>query len=161
MPTKDSKMPIVLTLSLLPDSGNQLRGFTQFWLRYVHGFSPHFHCQKSLLGVNDLRFKKSMLIGRSFELLEPINYQYIYLCGVTAKKYPGLHLALLPKSAASAHATTYNGMEISVTGARGLSIPYLPDGFAEMSRKYTTCRNWQFGVEYYGLENMRRELVRE
>jgi hypothetical protein len=63
-----------------------------------------------------------MLIGKSFELLEPTNYQHIYLCGVTAKKYPGLHLALLPESNATAHTTTYNGIEISVMGAKELNM---------------------------------------
>ncbi len=154
-------MTIILTMSLLPDGSNQLRGFTQFWLRYIHGFSPHFHCQKSLRGKSDPRFKKNMIIGKLFELAEPKNYKHIYLCGVTAKKYPGLHFALLPESGASAHTVTYNGIEISVIGAKALNIPYLPDGFAGMSRNYTTCRNWQFGVEYYGMSNMRRELVKD
>jgi len=154
-------MTVEITLSRLPDSSSQLSGFTQFWLRYVHGFSPHFHCQRSLRGVNDPRFRKGMNIGRSFELKSPDTYQYIYLCGVTARKYPGLHLALLPERNATAQDVTYNGIEISVTGARKLDIPNLPDGFADMSRAYTTCRNWQFGIEYYGLVNMRRELVQE
>ena len=154
-------MPVMLSMGLLPDHSSQLRGFSQFWLRYVHGFSPHFHCQKSLRGTNDPRFKKNMTIGASFQLLEPIGYEYIYLCGVTAGGHPGLHLALAPQASASARVVTYNGMEISVAGARRLEILPLPDGYAGMSRKYTTCCNWQFGVRYYGLEGMRRELVRE
>ncbi len=154
-------MPIIVAIGLLPDGSNRLSGFTQFWLRYVHGFSPHFHCQKSLRGFNDPRFRRDMQLGESFELLEGPHYDYIYLCGVTARKYPGLHLALLPEASAVARAATYNGIEITVAGARQLEIPPLPDGYARMSRKYTTCLNWQFGVRYYGLEGMRRELVRE
>jgi hypothetical protein len=154
-------MPIILTIGLLPDRNSQLRGFIQFWLRYVHGFSPHFHCQKSLRGFNDPRFRRDMQIGETFELLELERFDYIYLCGVTAKKLPGLHLALAPDPAATAGALTYNGIEITVVGARRLEISPLPDGYAGMSRKYTTCCNWQFGVRYYGLAGMRRELVRE
>jgi hypothetical protein len=154
-------MPIILTISALPDGSNKLRGFTQFWLRYVHGFSPHFHCQKSLRGFNDPRFRRDMHIGQSFELLVTPPYDYVYLCGVTARKYPGLHLALMPDPSATVHAVTYNGLEITVAGARQLEIPPLPDGFAGMSRKYTACVNWQFGVEYYGIGAMRPELVRE
>jgi len=152
---------VVLTMSLLPDGSDQLTGFTHFWLRYVRGFSPHFHCQKSLLGENDPRFIRHMKIGRSFELLDPENYRHIYLCGVTPRKYPGLHLALLPEAGSLAETKTYNGIRITVANARKLEIPQLPDGYAGMSRKYTTCCNWQFGVEYYGLSNMRRELVRD
>ncbi len=154
-------MSITLKMSLLPDGSNRLRGFTQFWLRYVHGFSPHFHCQKSLRGFNDPRFRRGMQIGESFELLDPGSYDYIYLCGVTGPKYPGLHLALAPEASATACAATYNGIIITVQGARQLEIPALPDGYAGMSRRYTTCCNWQFGVRYYGLDGMRRELVRE
>ena len=154
-------MAITLTIGLLPDGCNTLHGFTQFWLRYVHGFSPHFHCQKSLRGFNDPRFRRDMQIGELFELPEPERYQYVYLCGVTARKYPGLHLALAPEPSGVARLETYNGIEITVKGARRLEIPALPDGYAGMTRKYTTCCNWQFGVKYYGLEGMRRELVRD
>ena len=154
-------MPITLTIGLLPDGSDHLRGFTQFWLRYVHGFSPHFHCQKSLRGLNDPRFRRDMQLGESFELLETARYDYIYLCGVTAKKYPGLHLALVPHAAGTARTTTYNGIEIVVSGARQLEIPLLPDGFAGMSRAYTSCCNWQFGVRYYGLDNLCRNPMQE
>jgi hypothetical protein len=154
-------MLVILSIGLLPDHSSQLRGFSHFWLRYVHGFSPHFHCQKSLRGVNDPRFERKMTLGVSFELLQPKGYEYIYLCGVTAHEYPGLHLALAPEASASARIITHNGIVISVAGARRLEIPALPDGYAGMSRKYTTCCNWQFGVKYYGLDGMRRELVRE
>lgn len=153
-------MAITLTIGTLPDGGNRLSGFLQFWLRYVHGFSPHFHCQRSLRGFNDPRFKRDMQIGQRFELREPVGYQYIYLCGVTAKRYPGLHLALAPDAAAEVHAVTYNGVEVRVSGVRRLEIPPLPDGTAGMSRAYTTCVNWQFGVQYYGLDGMRTELIR-
>lgn len=151
---------ITVTIGLLPDGGRRLSGFTQFWLRYVHGFSPHFHCQKSLRGFSDRRFSRDMQLGESLELLETGRYDYIYLCGVTAERHPGLHLALLPDATATAKTVTYNGIAISAVGARQLEIPALPDGYAGMSRKYTTCVNWQFGVQYYGLEAMRRELVR-
>jgi hypothetical protein len=154
-------MPVTLSIGLLPDQSGQLRGFSQFWLRYVHGFSPHFHCQKSLRGVNDRRFSRNMMIGASFRLPEPEGYDYTYLCGVTARAHPGLHLALIPEEGARVRVVTYNGIEIIVTGARRLEIPPLPDGYAGMSRKYTTCCNWQFGVKYYGLDGLRRELVRE
>lgn len=152
-------MALVLTIGLLPDGSNKLTGFARFWLRYVHGFSPHFHCQRSLRGFNDPRFKRDMHIGASFELLDPLRCEYIYLCGVTARRYPGLHLALSPEPSAIAHVLTYNGVEIVVDGARQLEIPPLPEGYAGMPHAYTSCVNWQFGVKYYGLEGLRRELV--
>jgi hypothetical protein len=142
-----------LTFSLLPDGSNQLSGFSHFWLFYVRGFSPQFHCQKSLKGSIDQRFHRKMELGQSFELLEPGKYDYIYLCGVTPAKFEGLHLALKPEEGAYAETVTYNGLKITVTHARELLIPDLPDGFASMPHNYTSCRNWQFGGEYYGLGN--------
>ena len=154
-------MSIMLTMSLLPNKADRLEGFTHFWLRYVRGFSPHFHCQKSLRGTNDPRFNKTMALGTSYKLPEPGTYRYIYLCGVTSHGYPGLHLALMPEKGAHAVAVTYNGIEILVAGARQLEIPHFPDGYAGLSRKYTSCRNWQFGVTYFGMEHFRSELARE
>ncbi len=151
--------PITLALGLLPDGGDRLTGFPQFWLRYVHGFSPHFHCQKSLRGFNDPRFKRDMQLGVPLDLLPPVRYDYVYLCGVTSSGHPGLHLALMPDPSATARLITYNGIEVIVSGARQLHIPALSDGYAGMTRAFTTCVNWQFGVRYYGLDNMRRELL--
>src|SRR5512146_664911 len=110
-------MTIVLTIGSFPNGAIKLSGFSQFWLRYVHGFSPHFHCQKSLRGFNDARFGRDMGIGRSFELLERPADEYIYLCGVTARANPGVHLALMAEPGASAEALTYNGIVIRVSGA--------------------------------------------
>ena len=154
---------MTITLSIEAPAGGpgRLQGFRYFWLRYVHGFSPHFHCQRSLLGFNDARFHRDMLTGASFDLLESKPYDYIYLCGLPPGRGPGLHLALAPQAGAAVRAETYNGFIIRVTGARRLEIPGLPDGYAGMSRKFTTCCNWQFGVRYYGLANLRRELVRD
>jgi hypothetical protein len=73
-------MNITLTLSQLPNGSNQLTGFYSFWLRYVHGFNHNNHCQRSLLGENDPNFRKDMEVGKSYELLEPTKYKYIYLC---------------------------------------------------------------------------------
>lgn len=142
---------VVLTISLFPDGTSRLRGFTQFWLRYVRGFSPQFHCQRSLRGFNDTRFRRDLHVGQVFELQPGGHFDYIYLCGVTGRSHPGLHLALKPEPAASARVVTYNGLEVTADGARQLEIPPLPDGFAGMAHAYTSCVNWQFGVHYYGL----------
>ena len=61
-------MKIELTFGTLPDGSNQLTGFYIFWLMYVHGFSPHFHCQKSLRGKIDPFFHKEMEIGKTYTL---------------------------------------------------------------------------------------------
>lgn len=165
-------MPITLTISKMPDGGEQLSGFAYIWLMYVNGFKPELHCQESLIGKLDSEFKKGMKIGRTIQLKDPAEYKHIYLCGEPLKRnaqehltslrnwrrtkypYPGLHLALLPEEGSNVSVQTYNGIHISAINVRQLEIPYLPDHFAGMDHDHTSCCNWQFGVAYYGLENL-------
>jgi hypothetical protein len=144
-------MSIILTIGRLPEGSDLLTGFKYVWLRYVKGFDPGVHCQKSLKGHNDLRFINKMTIGKSFELEDPAKYRHIYLCADAVIPDCGLHFALLPEEGTSAQVTTYNGIEITAVNARQLVIPSLPDGFEGREHAYTSCCNWQFGVEYYGL----------
>jgi hypothetical protein len=167
-------MHIELTIRKMPDGSDVLTGFAYFWLKYVHGFNPKLHCQDSLIGKIDNEFQKGMKIGRTILLKDSEEYKHIYLCGEPIKKnaqehlssltdwkrarhpYPGLHLALLPEEGSNASIQTYNGIHITVTNVRQLEIPYLPDFFAGMDHDHTSCCNWQFGVAYYGLENLRK-----
>jgi hypothetical protein len=153
-------MKIELTFGTLPDGSNQLTGFYIFWLMYVHGFSPHFHCQKSLRGNIDPFFHKKMEIGKTYELREPFDYHYIYLCGITAKPYRecGLHLAVQPEEGAVTHLITYNKIPIEVTNARQLEFQDLPADTPDLGDKFRTCRNWQFGYSKYGMANFRGDL---
>ena len=154
-------MSVVVTMTPQFASQDRLTGFTHFWLRYVRGFSPHFHCQQSLRGTSDPRFRKGMPLGNPITLLDFYRFDYIYLCGVAPKPCPGLHLALKVSPGVLIETETYNGIRIRVEGASDLDIPSLPDGFAGMSRRFTRCRNWQFGVAYYGLQGLKSELIRE
>ena len=72
--------------------------------------------------------------------LAAISFLSIAFAGTAGDCVPPLGIATLGESL------------VSFTGAAG---------FSGMSRKFTTCCNWQFGVRYYGLDAMRRELVRE
>lgn len=150
---------MILALSPLPDGTTRLSGFRFFWLRYVWGFVPHEHCQRSLLGVNDDRFTREMELGISLELRPPARCRHVYLCGVTPQAYPGLHFAFEAAPGEMAEATTYHGITVTVSDARRLPIPPREDGFAGMPHAYTSCCNWQFGVETYGLNGLQRERV--
>jgi hypothetical protein len=145
-------MTITLTISKLPDGGELFTGFKYVWLRYVRGFDSDVHCQRSLKGYNDPRFVNKMTIGKSFELDDPAKCRHIYLCADAVIRDAGLHFALLPEEGAAARVTTYNGIEITATNARQLAIPALPDGFGGKEHAFTSCCNWQFGVEYYGMK---------
>jgi len=145
-------MTIILTISKLPDGGEFFTGFKYAWLRYVKDFDSNVHCQRSLKGYNDPRFVNKMPIGKAFDLDDPAKYRHIYLCAEAVIHDAGLHFALLPEEGAAAQITTYNGIEITAANARRLVIPALPDGFDGREHAFTSCVNWQFGVEYYGLK---------
>ena len=145
-------MTIILTISKLPDGGEFFTGFKYAWLRYVKDFDSNVHCQRSLKGYNDPRFVNKMPIGKAFDLDDPAKYRHIYLCAEAVIHDAGLHFALLPEEGAAAQITTYNGIEITAANARRLVIPALPDGFDGRKHAFTSCVNWQFGVEYYGLK---------
>lgn len=153
-------MEIIMTIGKTPDDLSVFTGFRYIWLRYVHGFNPHEHCQRSLLGRNDTRFTNRMEIGRSFVLEGSNGYKHIYLCGEASVPNSGLHLALLPEDGATAEVTTYNGIRIVVKNTRKLEIPALSDGYESMSHHFTSCVNWQFGVAYYGISDLKRGLVK-
>ena len=45
---------------------------------------------------------------------------------------------------------------ILIQNARRLDIPWVDDGWNDFPRSYTTCRNWQFGIAYYGYDGQSR-----
>jgi hypothetical protein len=136
-----------------------LPGFRYAWLMYVWGFRPHLHCQRSLVGEPDAQFlnaahPRQLIAGRSFELHPPVRTRHIYLCADATVPDSGLHWVLVRADGETAHTTTYNGVPITATNARALDIPPIPDGYLGLSRAYTTCMNWRFGVAYYGIANL-------
>ena len=135
---------------------DQLTGFgTSFWGRYVRGFDARFHCQPCLIGRPEKRIHRGMRTAERvlLDARAVATHPYFYVCGVTFPQgwEDNFHLACRWESGRSASKKTFNGFEVTVAGAIELEIPPLEPGFAGAPEKYTTCRNWQFGVEYFGL----------
>jgi hypothetical protein len=120
------------------------------WLRYIHGFSPKYHCQRSLLGRNDKRFFPKMDITKTYELYPKHSEKYMYLCGQPKGSPVGLHLAFIPNTEGEISYITVNNIEVRISNAIQLEIPPLPEGYGGMFHSFTSCRNWQFGVKYFG-----------
>jgi hypothetical protein len=146
---EDKRQPSVVVIG----PADKLSGFVHgFWGKYVSGFRPEEHCQAGLLGPREKRVKQDMLIGKVLDLGKRAQtHEYFYVCGVTSRWKDNFHLAVRFEPEAVASAKTFNGFEVTILGARQLEIPPLPDGFAGVLKSYSTCRNWQFGVEYFGL----------
>lgn len=131
-------------------NGNTLDGYRYFWCKYVRGFKPDVHCAKCLVGPYSKVIRKGMAIGVPVTLNERTDFDYIYICGVSPKWSTNFHLALSVSPDAVVTEQMYNGRELVVTNARAIDIPALPDGFGGLNKRFTTCRNFQFGVKTYG-----------
>ena len=60
------------------------------------------------------------------------------------------HLPLSFEAGAVVSAATYNGYVIRAENAKALPIPALPEGWKGRDLETTRCKNFQFGVEYFG-----------
>jgi hypothetical protein len=133
---------------------DKLEGFIfGFWAKFVNGFNPMEHCQACLYGPREKRIGLEMTTNKEIALKERqvATNPYFYICGVTSRWRNNFHLAMEWAKGEEARGVTFNGFEISVTDAREIPIPPLPDGFAGLPKSFTTCRNFQFAVDRFGL----------
>ena len=123
------------------------------WAWYVTGFDPGVHCQKCLFGFRSEKVKKLMPHGEPMIMDEAkLPFDYLYVCGgaISWKWKDNFHLVLVPTGGKRVRATMgFTGQTVIARGASHVSIPALPGGFNGKDHKFTTCRNYQFGVEYY------------
>lgn len=134
------------------DSKPTVDGWYYLWLRYVNGFDPTRHCAVSLISTRSRRINMGMRTNHPV-VLDEARSRHIYLCGGAQKGgwIANLHLAMEPAPGETAFIVASTGTVFRVRNARRLEIPALPAGFDGRGPEFTTCRNWQFGVAYYGL----------
>ena len=124
--------------------------FTYLWAKHVQGFNPKHHCAACLRGPWEKTIQRGMKDGEyPIHLLGP----YFYICGVAPdyRYVDNFHLAVRPAEGRIAVADTFCGTRFTIYGAEQIPITPLPDGFDGRGRKYTTCRNFQFAVQQFGL----------
>lgn len=141
------------------------------WIKFVNGFDPSKHCQPGLLGwtlpslASKLQPGVPMGIGPGAPGSRPpymgnksARFDAIYLCGVHESWdwSKNLHLVAVPEYGAVAEVRASTGTVFRINGARQVDIPDLPLGFDGRDKSFTTCRNWRFGVAYYGLDPRRQ-----
>lgn len=122
------------------------------WLKYVNGFDGMQHCARCLIGPYSKRVRKDMLTNTKLTLDEStFRPDCLYLCGVAMRGgwSANLHLAFVAEAGCTAEVTASNGDRFVVHNARSLDIPDLPDGFGGLSKAFTTCRNFRFGLARY------------
>ncbi|KPV50002.1 hypothetical protein SE17_29475 [Kouleothrix aurantiaca] len=141
--------------SVVAAKPKRMRGYTWFWAKYVTGFDPRYHCATGLKGK--YHWEQGVpVFTPSSHVMDKAPYQYIYLCGVAETRWAdNLHIAMEHVPGESITDTTYTGIPIVIQNARRLHIPWVEDNWNDFPRSYTTCRNWQFGIRYYGYDGQR------
>jgi hypothetical protein len=151
-------MPSSIRLSVahpeLPEG--RIQGFHPIWAFYVDGFRLEGQCQECLKGDRVPEFiSTTAQSGRTIELDRMDRYPFVYICGVAMgatsdRQANNLHLALQFETGSVVELTTYNGYRVRAENARRMPIPALQDGWQGRPLEQTRCKNYQFGVAYFG-----------
>jgi DNA repair photolyase len=135
----------------------RLRGYTYLWVKYVVGFDARYHCAAGLKCAPNLKDNGyhwpngAQQFTPSKHMLNKNPYEYIYLCGVAQSRWAdNLHIPMQHAPGETIEDVTYRGVPILIQNARRLPIPWIEDGWNGFPQSFTTCRNWQFGIHYYG-----------
>lgn len=151
---------ITLDVSHEDQALRPLSGFRFFWAFRVSGFRPDRHCQPCFRGTLVKEFTtQTVRTGRAVDAKLQPQHHYLYVCGVGSGPKNELyrknfHLPLRYEANASVSRTTYNGYVITAQNAVELDIPALEDGWGERDMQTTRCRNFRFGVAYFGADGV-------
>ena len=146
---------LTLTLGRRGEATRMLRGFTYLWLKYVSGFNPAVHCAGGLVGTYHEFGSPVVLPAR--HRLDATRAPVFYLCGVSETQWAdNLHVPFIYAPGEEVVTATYHGVAIHIANARRQDIPWIEDGWNSFPRSYTTCRNWQFGVAFFGYDGLTR-----
>jgi hypothetical protein len=80
----------------------------------------------------------------------PVKSPFFYICGVTEGWKNNLHFAVTPNEGAVAMIDAEYGIRFTMYNASRVMITPLPLKWNGLTRQYTSCRNFQFGVEQFG-----------
>jgi hypothetical protein len=149
-------MAITFTIRHIDNSRAVIDGFRQLWAFYVRGFDPRKHCQPCFRGRRSQHLNRNQtMLGIEFVCDETDNFNQLYICGIASGSekelwHRNFHLALVEAPGESLEEHTYNGFVFLVRNARRLAIPDPLDELSHLPRQHYRCKNFRFGVEYYG-----------
>ena len=134
--------------------------FRFLWLRQVEGFRPGRHCARCLKGRyiigGDARGMLCDSHNGSWEL-QAERGETLYLCGVNARNdYDrNLHVAMRVRAGSSIRIDSGAGFVV-IHGAERLHFDDAAARrrFPQRDESFLTCRNFQFGAQYYGLPGL-------
>lgn len=151
----ESKVITVTIASAVQPEG-PIQGFRFFWAFYVNGFRHERHCQPCFKGKLDAQmYTGNVQCGQTYRLSRMDRYPNVNICGVGAgpkdsRRGKNLHLPIRYEPGETVRTETYNGYVIRAENAVRMEIPPLPEGWQGRSFQTTSCKNFQFGVAYFG-----------
>jgi hypothetical protein len=135
-----------------------IEGFTLLWAFYVRGFKPEVHCQECFVGERASNFhSRNHRSGVDIDFDQMDAFPFVYICGVAdgphaERWHTNLHFPLRYEAGAHAETTTHNGYRFVAEDAVQMPIPDLCEGWRGLPREHERCKNFRFGVEYFGAQ---------
>ena len=123
--------------------------FVQLWGIYVRDFDPSKHCMYCLKGRKEAALHRQMTDG-DYELATDFPYFYLFAMGRGDRSISNVHLPVRPHPGAVATIGSLYGVTFTLRNANALRVDRLPDGWEGLEKEYTSCRNFQFGVQEFG-----------
>lgn len=123
-----------------------------WWLKYVTGFRPVFHCAKCLAGLYSKRVSLAMPLNEVV-LLDEHESEVLYLCGVTAPfgSKHNFHLPFRRAARKRIHVMDPLGrFAIAIQNAEALPIPALEPWTHGKPKRFTSCKNFAFAASHFG-----------
>ncbi|GAB7140535.1 hypothetical protein RsTz2092_04840 [Deferribacterales bacterium RsTz2092] len=137
---------------MIKSSRTQLENFWFMWGKSVIGFDSRVHCAKCLIGDYDRQLTKNMKTNHWFDI-SLTEGSFFYICGVSTPYIwkNNAHLPVVVKGGAMASLKLYNGDILVVDGAEQLPFDdsVAVKKYSHLGKKFTTCRNFQFGAHYF------------
>lgn len=130
----------------------ELSGFKYLWLKQVFGFDESFHCAKCLQGRYIKGFNPDVRLEAPVTLHVPED-SVLYFCGVTQHFdwSKNLHLAAKVKDKSIVEHQLFNGVKLVLINAEQIHFDdeAARKLYPDRPERYLSCRNFQFGAQYY------------
>jgi hypothetical protein len=124
--------------------------FVQLWGKYVKAFNPAKHCIYCLKGDPEAQIHREMVDGDEYQLRNDFRYFYLFAMGRGDRSRSNVHFAVEPRPGSVASIGSLYGVTFTIHDAFALRVDRLPKGWMGLDDEFTTCRNFQFGVQMFG-----------
>jgi len=146
---------------MIRSKSSVLTGYRFFWAMTVVGFNDNEHCQKCFVGQ-----RLSVIRATTVPMNETIELMVqegtvVYFCGVSESHVwaKNFHLAVRVTGDKNDRivSSMVNGQTITIRGAGKIDFDEraAQQLYPEKSRKFLTCRNFQFAAQMFGVKKQR------